>query len=322
MTSVEWLSSGVGTAAAMLVGVLVGGFIPFQTAINTRLSMRLGAVLPASLVSFVVGTAALALAVVVTGTSVPWAATAAEQPWWIWTGGVCGLIYLSMNIVLMPRIGAAATVILPMVGLVLGGLVINVTGAFGSPSRAFSVPVALGAVAVVAGAVMVNLAGRPGPAVGGRVASPEADHASAPVALWVAAVLAGSLGAVQTAVNGRLGEVMGSGLAATLVSFLVGAVGLAVLCLVTRQRWHVAGALRPWMFSGGVLGASFVFVNAVNATVLGTALTVSVALLGQIAAGLALDHFGWIGARTRPVTAARVAGALTVLVGVTLVRFG
>ncbi len=266
----------------IVLGVAVGALIPLQTAINTRLSVWLGAVLPASLVSFAIGTAALAAAVLITGASVPWAMTATTQPWWIWIGGVCGLIFLTMNIVLMPRIGASATVILPLVGQVLGGVLIDLTGAFDTAVRPLSAVRAIGAALVVVGAAAVNLLGRTKPE---ELAE---DHVRPHPLLWVIAVSAGTLGAIQTAVNGRLGQVMGSGLAAALVSFLVGTLGLALICLVTRQRTHRTETPRPWMFIGGLLGATFVLVNAVNAPLLGTGLAVSVVLFGQVAMGLTL----------------------------------
>ncbi|MCC6496506.1 MAG: DMT family transporter [Propionibacteriaceae bacterium] len=300
---------------ALLLGAVAGALIPFQTAINSRLAVRLGAVFPASLVSFAIGSAGLGLLVVATGTPMPWAATAADQPWWIWIGGVCGLVFLTMNIVLMPRIGASATVVLPLVGQVFGGLVIDMTGAFEMAVRPLSLLRALGAVLVVAGAAMVNLAGRPA-----DLTSPAAAHRPHPL-LWVVAVLTGTLGAIQTAVNGRLGQAMGSALAAALVSFLVGLVGLTVVTLFSRPRVHRAGPIPWWQFTGGLLGAAFVLVNAFNAPVLGTSLAVSVVLLGQVAAGLLLDHRGWLGVRPRPVTGWRLLGAAVVLVGVALVRF-
>ena len=299
-----------------VLGVVVGALIPLQTAINTRLSVWLGAVLPASLVSFTVGTAALALAALLTGTRLPVVETATTQPWWIWTGGVCGLIFLTMNIVLMPRIGASATVILPLVGQVLGGVLIDVTGAFDTAVRPLTVARTIGALLVVAGAAAVNLLGRSRPEAAAE------DHAAPHPLLWVVAVLAGTLGAIQTAVNGRLGQVMGSGLAAALISFLVGTLGLAIICLVSRQRISRSGRPKGWMFSGGLLGATFVLVNAINAPLLGTGLAVSVVLFGQIAMGLTLDQAGWVGVRRRPVTALRIAGAALVLLGVVLVRFG
>jgi transporter family-2 protein len=299
---------------AIVLSVLAGGLIPVQTAINSRLSGRLGAVLPASLVSFAVGSVGLGLAVLVTGTAVPWVETATTQPWWIWVGGVCGLVFLTLNIVLLPRIGAAATVVLPLVGQVLGGLVIDLAGAFDTAARPLTVVRGLGGGLVVLGAALVNL-------VGGRAAV-AAGHARPHPVLWVVGVLAGTLGAVQTAVNGRLAEVMGSGLASALVSFLVGTLGLVLVNLAFRQRVRQVSGVRPWMLVGGLMGATFVLVNAVNAPILGTSLAVSAALLGQVLVGLLIDHGGHLGITRRPVTAARLLGALLVIAGVVLVRLG
>lgn len=294
----------------LALGVAAGALIPVQTAVNSRLARHLGAVLAASLVSFAVGTAALALLVVATGTAVPWAATAAAQPWWVWTGGVCGLVFLTLNIVLMPRIGASATVVLPLVGQVLGGLVIDLTGAFGTTQRSLNAARVIGILLVVVGAVAVNWQRR----------APGTPRGRAVAVLWVAGVLAGSLGAIQTTVNGRLGQAMGSALAAALVSFLIGTAGLVLVNLVGRIRPAGRGRVPAWVFSGGLLGATFVLVNALNAPVLGTSLAVSSALLGQIVMGLVLDHRGWFGIPPRAASARRLVGAGLVLAGVLLVR--
>jgi transporter family-2 protein len=299
---------------AIVLSVLAGGLIPVQTAINSRLSGRLGAVLPASLVSFAVGSVGLGLAVLLTGTPVPWVETASAQPWWIWIGGVCGLVFLTLNIVLLPRIGAAATVVLPLVGQVLGGLVIDLVGGFDTAVHPLTAVRGLGGGLVVVGAALVNLVGRRSAVALG--------HARPHPLLWVLGVLAGTLGAVQTAVNGRLAEVMGSGLASALVSFLVGTAGLVLVNLAFRQRVRQVSGVRPWMLVGGLMGATFVLVNAVNAPILGTSLAVSAALLGQILVGLMLDHGGHLGIPRRPVTTARLLGALLVVAGVVLVRLG
>ncbi|MCA0295492.1 MAG: DMT family transporter [Actinobacteria bacterium] len=303
------------TWVALALGLVFGAMIPVQTSINSRLARTLGAILPASLVSFTVGTLGLGLAALVTRTNVPWVETATTQPWWIWVGGVCGLVFLTMNIVLLPRIGASATVVLPLVGQVLGGLVIDLTGAFGMTVQPLTPLRGLGATLVVVGATMVNLVG--------RVNAPGAGHPSRAAALlWVAAILVGTLGAVQIAVNGRLGQVMGSALAAAFVSFLVGAVGLLVVNLVTRQRVRRPERLPAWTLTGGLLGAGFVLANAFNAPILGTSVAISITLLGQVIAGLVLDHGGYLGITKRPASPLRLLGAALVVAGVVLVRFG
>ncbi|MCG2800024.1 MAG: DMT family transporter [Cellulomonas sp.] len=297
---------------AALLGVLVGAVIPVQTSINTRLSRAIGATLPASLVSFAVGTAGLAALVLLTRAPLPLAATAAAQPWWIWVGGLCGAVFLTLNIVLMPRVGASATVLLPVVGQVVGGLVIDLTGAFGVTERALTVPRLTGTALVVVGAVVVNL-GRSAPGT-------RPPRGAAMAMLGLLGVIGGALGAIQTTVNGRLGAVMASPLSAALVSFAVGTLCLVVVNLVSRQRVHRPAGAQWWTWTGGFLGAAFVTVNALAAPVLGTSLTVSIVLLGQIVSGLVLDHQGFLGAARRPVSARRVLGATLVLVGVAVVR--
>ena len=301
------------TYVAVVLAVLVGMSIPVQTSINTRLARHLGATLIASLVSFGVGTLGLGLAVLASGTALPLRATAASQPWWIWIGGVCGLIFLTMNMVLMPRIGASATVILPLFGQVVGGLVIDVTGAFGTATRALTFGRVAGVLLVAAGAILVNW----------RHRSPDAAKGPnlATVVLWAAGIGAGVLGAVQATINGRLGTVMGSPLAAALVSFAVGFVGLILINLAVRNRPKLTGRPAWWAYTGGIIGAVFVFTIAYVTPLLGTSLAISAALLGQITGGLTLDHIGAFGSSPRHLTRRRLAGAALVLVGVLLVRF-
>lgn len=302
---------------ALVTGVLAGALLPVQTAVNTRLSQRVGAVLPASLCSFAVGTLALGVAALVTSTRVPWVATATHQPAWIWLGGLFGLIFLSLNIVLLPRIGASATVILPVVGQILGGIVIDMGGLFGTAHHRLTVLRVVGAVLVLVGAALVNLFGR------SRSAQPAGGASGGGVRiLWVVGVISGALGAAQTAINGRLGEAMGSPLASALVSFSIGTAGLVVIVVATRPSIHVSRPMPPWLFVGGLLGAALILANAANAPVLGTSLTVSVVLLGQVAAGLLIDHRGLLGVSRRPVGFGRLIGAVIVLAGVALVRLG
>ena len=304
-----------GVVIALLLGAVAGALLPLQTAINSGLSSRLGAVLPASLISFAVGSAGLGLLVLVTGTAVPWAETAATQPWWIWVGGACGLVFRTMNIVLMPWIGASATVVLPIVGQVLGGLVIDMTGAFDATVLPLDPSRVIGVVLVVLGAALVSQSGR-------RAVLEKALPVKGPhVLLWVVVVLVGSLGSIQTAANGRLGQAMDSALAAALVSFLISTVGLGVITLIVRPRLQRSGPIPLWALGGGLAGAGFVLANAVNAPVLGVSLTVSIMVFGQVAAGLVLDHWGLLGVQTRPITLRRLAGAELVLLGVALERF-
>jgi transporter family-2 protein len=74
------------------------------------------------------------------------------------------------------------------------------------------------------------------------------------------------------------------------------------------------------VFTGGLIGAVFLFVSLFAAPRLGIATTIAVLIAGQLAAALVVDHFGWLGVPVRPVNPYRVAGALCLLTGVLLIR--
>jgi transporter family-2 protein len=76
-----------------------------------------------------------------------------------------------------------------------------------------------------------------------------------------------------------------------------------------------------WMWLGGVCGLFIVSTNIVVAPRIGAALLVSLAVAGQLATALVLDHYGVLGFPTHPLSPARVLGALLLLAGVLLIRY-
>lgn len=149
-----------------------------------------------------------------------------------------------------------------------------------------------------------------------------------------AAALAGAGLALQARLNGQLGARLGDGIAASLASTAFGIVVLLVVVLGTRGgrralgRIRVAfgaGQLRWWHCCGGMSGALVVASQGISAAALGVGVF-TVAVVGGTAAGsLAIDRWGLGPGGRRPVTTARVAGALACVAAVGLAghdRFG
>lgn len=299
----------------LLVALAVGGLIPIQTAANSRLRMSVGnkPVMPA-LISF---SSALFFAVVATtvlrGNPVP--QFSADVPWWGWLGGVMGVCFVLGNILLFPRLGALETVVLPILGQVVMGLLVDRFGLFGAPAMPVSWMRVLGAAVVFAGIVVVLRSGRR-PVL-------EGDAEGLELAIFrVLGVLVGVCTAIQTSVNGYMGGIAGSSLHAGEINLAVGAVLLLVAALVTSPR-QLARRPEPgpwWMWLGGLVGATFVISGATLAPLLGTATTVIAFNAGTIAAGQALEARGAFGARKNPLTATRLAGLVVIFLGVLAVR--
>lgn len=138
-------------------------------------------------------------------------------------------------------------------------------------------------------------------------------------------MLSGVLLAVQAPINAHAGAALRTPLGAATLSFLVGTSALVVVTwLFSRHTLHLAGlrSLPPHVvFGGGLLGACYVTANIVLAPRLGVAALVSLAIAGQLAAGLTLDHFGLLGLAERGLTPGRAAGVTLVFAGALMVRF-
>ena len=136
--------------------------------------------------------------------------------------------------------------------------------------------------------------------------------------------LAGAMLPIQFGINAQLANWVDSPLRATLVSFAVGTLALAVAMLVAYRDWPPVGRMSSapwWVWVGGLLGAFYVLGSVVAAPRLGAATLVAVILAGQAFASLVVDHYGWVGFEENPITPGRLAGIALVAVGVALVRF-
>jgi bacterial/archaeal transporter family-2 protein len=137
------------------------------------------------------------------------------------------------------------------------------------------------------------------------------------------AVLAGAMLPVQTGVNVQLRGLLGQPLAAALVSFVIGTLGLAALVALLRVPVPVSPAWSRsawWHWSGGLLGAVYIVGTVVLAPRLGAAALIAALVAGQMAASLVVDHYGWVGFAEHAITPLRLAGAVLIVIGVLLVR--
>ena len=137
------------------------------------------------------------------------------------------------------------------------------------------------------------------------------------------AVLAGAMLPIQTGVNVQLRGQLGQPLAAALISFVVGTLGLTALVALLRVSVPVGAAWSRsawWHWSGGLLGAAYIAVSIVAAPRLGAATLIAALVAGQMAASLVVDHYGWVGFAEHHLTPLRLAGAGLIVLGVVLVR--
>jgi transporter family-2 protein len=140
----------------LVIVVLAGALIATQSGVNSQLARAAGHPVFAATISFVVGSLGLlACSFVLRGA---WAGPAAltQAPWWVWTGGLMGAVFVSTTAWLAPVLGAATLVSVAVAGQMVFALVLDHYGLVGFPVRTMSLGRAVGAGLLVAGVVLIR----------------------------------------------------------------------------------------------------------------------------------------------------------------------
>lgn len=139
----------------ILIALLCGAVLPIQAGLNARLGKALENPVYASLTSFLVGSVALFVYVLISGQPVSLAG-ARSVPAVTWTGGVLGAFYVTAMVLAFPRLGPALTFGLVVAGQMVISLVLdhfNILVAQPHPINPWRI---VGVVFVVIGVIIIR----------------------------------------------------------------------------------------------------------------------------------------------------------------------
>ena len=144
---VEWV--------LLLLAFAAGTAVPVQFAVNAEMRGAVGGPVLAAAISFVVGTLALLVAVLVAREGAPSFSDLAGALWWAWAGGFLGAFYVTASIILTPRLRAVTPVGFIIAGQVVMSVVLDRFGLLNLPGQLITFPKLGGGVLVIVGAVLV-----------------------------------------------------------------------------------------------------------------------------------------------------------------------
>ena len=146
---------------AILVGLAAGCLLGVQPSVNGSLSANVKHPLQASLISFGSGTVVLLLLTISGGNFPPSFTTSVSNlPWWIWTGGVIGVVMVTTSLIFVPRVGSLPWFAAVMTGQTLAALVLDHYGLLGNPKATASPLKVFGALLLLAGVMVIVQAKR------------------------------------------------------------------------------------------------------------------------------------------------------------------
>ena len=299
----------------LLIPIFFLGFLtPIQTAANSRLRQSVVSPMVASLVSFTVGALFLAIVVLCEKGSLLIETELIERlPWWTWCGGLCGLWGLTVNIIIFPKLGAVQTALMPMLGQIGMGIVIDSFGLLQSAVFPFTLKRALAMLILLAGILMI-------------VMRKENSAKKINMLIWqFIGISGGAVFAMQPSMNSLLSIGLYSSVHAAFVSFFTATIMLFLLVVTfPRDRVNIPRIFtldRPWWtWLGGIIGGTFVTGFAFFASKTGIGILLITSIFGMLTNSLIIDKYGLLGAIKKQIGPLQYIGLVLVIIGIIILR--
>ncbi|WP_121833466.1 DMT family transporter [Streptomyces sp. S1] len=299
-------------AAALLVGCLLA----VQASVNLQLNSAVGTPYGASTIQLGVATGLLVVLAVVAGALGALGKLPDVEPWQL-LGGLASPLYITSGILLFPRLGALAAVGLFVTGQMFASLALDLFGLLGLERKDLGVGIALGALAVLAGIVVI-IRGMRAAAPAGAPAMSSAGRVGWPAL----GIVAGGVLPVQGAVNAQLRAQIEEPLTVAVISFAVATFTIAVVLLVLyATRRTPKPKIAPlknmpwWGWLGGACAAVYVTGTFLLIPSIGAAVTIALTVTGQQLTSALIDHKGLFKLPQRSLTTPRTLGLALLIAG-------
>jgi bacterial/archaeal transporter family-2 protein len=144
-------------AIPMILAATAGISLVVQQALNANLRAALNSAAWSGIMSYFIGVICMAALALALQDPIPSVATAARIPWFAWSGGLFGAIFVVLAIFLIPQLGAAAFFALLIAGQMLGSIAFDHFGLLGVPVHPVSAVRVIGAALLVGGVVLIRM---------------------------------------------------------------------------------------------------------------------------------------------------------------------
>ena len=140
----------------VVLALAAGVSVVIQQVLNANLRGALQSGAWSGFMSYAVGLACMALLVLAFRDPIPAATLATRIPWWAWSGGAFGAIFIGLGIFLVPQIGAATFIALVITGQMFASVAFDHFGWLGLAQRPIDTARLIGVALLIVGAVLIR----------------------------------------------------------------------------------------------------------------------------------------------------------------------
>ena len=130
--------------------------MPTQAATNNKMADAVGSPILSAFISFLVGTVALFVYALISGSPIANLSSAKDAPAIAWIGGLLGAFFVTAAVILVPRLGVAMTFSLIIAGQMIVTLIIDHFGLLGVPVKEVSLAQVAGIILIAGGVVLIR----------------------------------------------------------------------------------------------------------------------------------------------------------------------
>ncbi|QOZ34702.1 DMT family transporter [Bradyrhizobium sp. CCBAU 53421] len=139
-----------------LLALGAGISVATQQVLNGNLRSALNSPAWAGLISYLGGLVTMAVVLVATREPVPSWKLVSAVPWWAWSGGVLGGVFILLMILLLPSLGAATLLALVVAGQMIAGIAMDHFGLFGLAQHPVSFSRLTGIALIIGGVLLIK----------------------------------------------------------------------------------------------------------------------------------------------------------------------
>lgn len=140
----------------LLLSLLAGAMIPFQSAMNSQLGKSLQSPYYSALTVFVVAAIGLLLYNLLTQQPLPRSSQFADAPNWSYLGGILGGTYILLIVICAPRLGIGNVTIMVLLGQIVAAMIIDQFGLLNAAVHTINWQRLVGLCLLVAGVYLVR----------------------------------------------------------------------------------------------------------------------------------------------------------------------
>jgi bacterial/archaeal transporter family-2 protein len=140
----------------VVLALASGVSVVIQQVLNANLRGVLQSGAWSGFMSYAVGLACMALLVLAFRDPIPAATLATRIPWWAWSGGAFGAIFIGLGIFLVPQIGAATFIALVITGQMFASVAFDHFGWLGLAQRPIDTARLIGVALLIVGVVLIR----------------------------------------------------------------------------------------------------------------------------------------------------------------------